>query len=460
MFGIFQNHPVAGFDGSRVAGTLFLLLHFCVETFDIGLHIIFAENEFGQIQGETVSIVERENIFTIYQSLAGSFLRSHHLIEQLDTGFECTQECFFLFFDNAFHQSLLSLQFGISTAHRIDERGQETIQESLTTVEESVTITHRTTQNTTNHITGFGIRRQLSIGDREGNGTDMVGNHAHSDIHFFILTVSLVAKCSDFFNNRLENVGIVIRSLALNSHTQTFEAHTGIDMTSGQRFQRSVGLAVELHEHEVPDFNYLRMTFVHQAKTVYQSAFAVGTKVDMNFRARTARTRIAHFPEVVVLVTINNTFFGKIFCPNSSSFVVTTQAFGGTSFEHGGIQTIFVELQYFGEIFPSPVDGFLLEIIAKRPVAQHFEHGMMIGIVTYFFQVVVLTADAQTFLRVGHTRIFRRRLSQENILELVHTGIGKHQSGVVLHYHRSRRHNLVSFRSEKTFKRFTNFFST
>ena len=33
--------------------------------------------------------------------------------------------------------------------------------------------------------------------------------------------------------------------------------------------------------------------------------------------------------------------------------------------------------------------AFFLEVVAKRPVAQHLEHGVVVGIVTYFLQVVV-----------------------------------------------------------------------
>jgi hypothetical protein len=57
-------------------------------------------------------------------------------------------------------------------------------------------------------------------------------------------------------------------------------------------------------------------------------------------------------------------------------------------------------LKNISEQFPAPFNGFVFKIIAKAPVAQHFEHGVMVGVHPHFFQVVVLAAYAQAFLRV------------------------------------------------------------
>ena len=72
------------------------------------------------------------------------------------------------------------------------------------------------------------------------------------------------------------------------------------------------------------------------------------------------------------------------------------------------------------------------------------------------FQVVVLAAHAQTFLTVGHPLGLGRLVAEEDVLELVHTGIGEHQRGVVLHHHRRRRYDLVLFFAEKIEENSTN----
>ena len=111
----------------------------------------------------------------------------------------------------------------------------------------------------------------------------MVGDHTHSHILLFILAVSRTGHTGNHFDDRLENIRIVVGRFSLQSHTQTFESHTGIDYAGRQRFQGAVGLAVILHEHKVPDFDHLRMIFVHHLLTGDSGTFFVRTEVDMDF---------------------------------------------------------------------------------------------------------------------------------------------------------------------------------
>ena len=181
-------------------------------------------------------------------------------------------------------------------------------------------------------------------------------------------------------------------------------------------------------------------------------------QVDVNFRARATGACIAHFPEIVFLVTVDDVIFGEVFFPNSGGFVITSETVVIRAFKYCCIKIFGVEFQHINEIFPSPIDCLLFEVIAKRPVTEHFKHGVVICIHTHFFQVIVLTAYAQTLLRVGNTLIFCRGITEDNILKLVHTGICKHQCGVIFDNHRSRRYNLVAFATEEFLERLTNFF--
>ena len=67
-----------------------------------------------------------------------------------------------------------------------------------------------------------------------------------------------------------------------------------------------VGLAVELHEHEVPNFNHLWMVFVYHLRAADFGAFLLAAEVDMYFRAGTAGTCLSHLPEVVMLVAVDD----------------------------------------------------------------------------------------------------------------------------------------------------------
>ena len=56
-FAFFQDHPVTGFDSSRITGTFFLFLHFRIELVDIHFHAVFTQDQFSQVQRETVCII-------------------------------------------------------------------------------------------------------------------------------------------------------------------------------------------------------------------------------------------------------------------------------------------------------------------------------------------------------------------------------------------------------------------
>ena len=87
-----------------------------------------------------------------------------------------------------------------------------------------------------------------------------------------------------------------------------------------------------------------------------------------------------------------------MFFPIGCSLVVALQPFVGRTLEHGGVEMRGVKTQHVHQEFPCPVDGLFLEIVAERPVAEHLEHGVVVGVETDLLQIVVLAAHAQTLL--------------------------------------------------------------
>ena len=190
--------------------------------------------------------------------------------------------------------------------------------------------------------------------------------------------------------------------LTLQHTDEALEAHTCINDVHRQLFQRAVGLAVILHKDEVPYLNDLRIVLIHQlAAGLAVLLLILRTAVHMDLRAGAAGTRVAHLPEVVVLVAIDDMVGGHVFQPIAGSLVIALQALCGVTFEDGDIEVLGIQLQHIHQIFPCHVNGTFLEIVAERPVAEHLEHGVVVCVVTHLFQVVVLTADAQALLRVG-----------------------------------------------------------
>jgi len=50
-----------------------------------------------------------------------------------------------------------------------------------------------------------------------------------------------------------EEVGVVVRRLAVQHGGKAFESHTRIDVLAGQRVEAAVNLAVVFHEDQVPN---------------------------------------------------------------------------------------------------------------------------------------------------------------------------------------------------------------
>ena len=130
--------------------------------------------------------------------------------------------------------------------------------------------------------------------------------------------------------------------------------------------------------------------------------------------------------------------FGYKLSPNIKRFAVAWHVFGFAAFKNRYIKAVFGQFSYFGQKLPRPLYGFFFKIIAKTPVAQHLEHGVVIRIYAHFFEVVVLARHPHTLLRVGNTRGCWRGITQKKVLKLVHTCVVKHQGRVVFYYYGCR----------------------
>ena len=108
-----------------------------------------------------------------------------------------------------------------------------------------------------------------------------------------------------------------------------------------------------------------------------------------------------------MLVTVDDMVGWHMLQPVTGSLVITLQVLCLVTFKDGYIQIFRIEFQHINQVFPCHIDGTLLEIVTEAPVAKHLEHGVVVGVVTHLFQVVVLTANAETFLGVGSTTWFR-----------------------------------------------------
>ena len=123
---------------------------------------------------------------------------------------------------------------------------------------------------------------------------------------------------------------------------------------------------------------------------------------------------------------------------------------------HRGIQFFSGQLVNRGQQLPSPVQALFLEIVAKAPVAQHLEEGVVARGVAHVFQVVVLAAGAQAGLYGRGAHIGALVGAQKHILELHHARVGEHQRGVIAWHQRAGGDHRVALGGKEVEEGFAN----
>ena len=174
-------------------------------------------------------------------------------------------------------------KFGICASHLLYEGGNEAANEGFALVEEGVSVANCTTQDATNHITSFRVGGKLSVCDGERDGAQVVCDNAHCHVGSFFFSISKTRKLCDFVDDGLENVGVVVGVLALKHTHQTLKSHTGVDNLVGKSFERTVGFAIVLHKHEVPNFNHLGVVLIDERSSRNFGFFFFGTSIDVDF---------------------------------------------------------------------------------------------------------------------------------------------------------------------------------
>ncbi len=147
----------------------------------------------------------------------------------------------------------------------------------------------------------------------------------------------------------------------------------------------------------------------------------------MDFGAGTAWSRLAHRPEIIFFAEAEDATVLQLrrdLLPQVESFVVVMI--------DCRIKAFRLEPQVLAQEFPGELDGILFEIITKREIAQHLEESMMPCRLAHVFEIIVLAAGSHTLLRSGSTLVINLALPQEDILELVHPGIGKEQGRIIM----------------------------
>ena len=179
-----------------------------------------------------------------------------------------------------------------------------------------------------------------------------------------------------------------------------------------------------------------------------------------DFGARTARTGIAHRPEVVGSVrrTLVVTDAHHALCRDADflSPDVIGLIVGGVD---GDPELFLGQIQPFvaGQELPGVSNGIALEIVAEAEVTQHLEKRVVTRGVADVLQIVVLAAGTHTLLAGGSAGIGALFQAEETVLELVHPRVGEQQGRIIRRNQRTGGHTGVPLLFEEAEEGFTDF---
>ena len=280
---------------------------------------------------------------------------------------------------------------------------------------------HGAAHDAAQNIAASFIAGEDAVGNQKAHGTQMVGDDV---VRRFQRTFGIgTGNFGNVGGQITEKVDIIVGVNALQNSGNAFQPHAGINALLLQRNAAAVGQVFKFVENQVPDFNPAVSVFFRGSG---QAAPHFRTVVVEDFGTITAGAGVAHLPEVVFGGNADDAVIGQ----SGNFFPDVARNFVGM--ENGNGQTIFRQAELFGNQFPGIVDGFFLEVVAKREVSEHFEKRMMADVVADAVQVIVFAAGADGFLGSGRPFVRSGFGAGKNVFELNHARVGKHQGRVIV----------------------------
>mmetsp|Transcript_65922 Transcript_65922/g.187259 ORF Transcript_65922/g.187259 Transcript_65922/m.187259 type:complete len:297 (+) Transcript_65922:2540-3430(+) len=289
-------------------------------------------------------------------------------LELADALVQGPPELLLLFLNDGLHivRVLLQGRECISQGH--DDRVHERMEEARFRAEDLPTIAHCPAKDSPEHVAAPIIGRHRPICQGDCQGPDVVRDDAVRHVHVVRVVVADLARVGpraglrlDVVEDAREHVGVVVAALVHEHRGHPLEAHAGVDALCRQLDEAAVGLAVELHEDVVPDLEDVGVVHVDEVRRV-----AAADAVVVDLRARATGAGLAHLPEVVLHVEGQDPAIGQVLLPDVPGLGIRRHVgLLRVSAVVRRIEAAGVDLVYLGEELPRPVNGLLLEVVAK-----------------------------------------------------------------------------------------------
>ena len=247
----------------------------------------------------------------------------------------------------------------------------------------------------------------------------MISNYTDRNICLMILFIFLMGNLTNLVAKSLYGINVKHGIHVLYRNCQSFKTHACIDVLLFQSGVITVAVIFELGKYIIPYFHVA--VAVTARGTVRLSAAVFLSTIVIHFRTW-ATGSCPMLPEIILLAESvyslgRNTYF---LIPDFKSLIVISV--------NRWIKSVFIKSHNFCKEFPGPVKGFLLKIITKGKIAQHFKKGA----VTCGFSHVFNVTGTDTFLTGGNSGSWRSFNSCEVWLKRRHTGIYKKKALVIL----------------------------
>ena len=262
-------------------------------------------------------------------------------------------------------------------------------------------------------------------------------------MHFSRTIGRTIGEIGARLNQGAHQISVIIVVFALQKRTNAFKPHPCVDGLLFQIDHTAVFEFFVLHENEVPDFNESVPIFFRTARRSPPDMIAMIVK---NFGTRPTRSRRAHHPKIIIcgdpddfIITETGHFF-----PNLCGLIIGVI--------NSDKKAVFVQAKFFGQQFPSKGNCVRFEIITKAEIAEHFKKRMMARCVAHIVEVIVLSAGTHTFLRGRRALIIAGFYPCEQVFELHHTRVDKHQGRIIARDQGACRDDLMIILAKVTQK--------
>ncbi|GIX63858.1 uncharacterized protein BcabD6B2_32930 [Babesia caballi] len=412
-----------------------------VAVFDAVAH--FARHQLREVKGEPEGAVEEEGVGAAdhqRRAAAGCRLQlGHRLFKAVAALVQRLQKQHLLVVDRLRDLVVLVLDLGEGEAERGDHAVYQLGQERPRGAQVLPAVAHGAAQNAAKHVAAPVVGGLHAVRDGHREAPGVVRHYAVRDVHNRVRSAvgrQLRHHLVDVREYVGEQVAGVVAVARLEHGGHALQAHAGIDAGLGEQLNAAIAPAVVLHEDQVPELHHHGVVGVDQARRV-----SVANVVVVDFRARAARARVGHFPEVVLHPEGQDALRRQVAQPQLARLLVgAARGQLGVAAEVGHIEPRLVELVHLGQQLPRVVNGLLFEVVAEAPVAKHLEEGVVVAVAAHVVEVVVLAAGADALLAVADAlqpSVVGGGvcLARDDVLELVHSRVREQQRRIVVREH-------------------------